>query len=105
MFVLSRTTSYGFLAPCQNLEKTNDTIPRKRPDRMTEGWKDGWKDGQTLFHRTLPATAGCPKSSKMVILCPFTPFGDKKNFLKNPKRPFCPITNASHQVQWKKVQK
>ena len=29
---LSRTTSYGFLAPCQNLEKTNDTIPRKRPD-------------------------------------------------------------------------
>ena len=22
-------TSYGFLATCQNLEKTNDTIPRK----------------------------------------------------------------------------
>ena len=30
------TTSYGFLAPCQNLEKTNDTIPRKHMDR----WKD-----------------------------------------------------------------
>ena len=30
---LSRTTSYGFLASCLNLEKTNDAIPRKRPDR------------------------------------------------------------------------
>ena len=36
---LSRTTSYGFLAPCQNLEKVNDTIQRKHPDR--------WKDGRT----------------------------------------------------------
>ena len=33
---LSHTTSYGFLAPCQNLGKANDTIQRKRPDR----WKD-----------------------------------------------------------------
>ena len=31
--LLSRTTSYGLLALSQNLEKTNDTIPRKRPDR------------------------------------------------------------------------
>ena len=23
-----------------------------------EGWKDGRKGGQTLFHRTLPATTG-----------------------------------------------
>ena len=38
---LSRTTLYGFLASYQNLEKTNDTIPRKRPDRQ--------RDGQTLF--------------------------------------------------------
>ena len=28
--------SYGFLAPCQNLEKTRDTIPRKRLDRRTD---------------------------------------------------------------------
>ena len=42
---LSRKTSYGFLASCQNLEKTNDTIPRKRPDRR----KDGRKDGQTIL--------------------------------------------------------
>ena len=50
---LSRTTSYRFLAPFQNLEKTNDTIPRKRLDR----WKDGQtgrrtkgrKDGKTIF--------------------------------------------------------
>ena len=45
---LSRTTSYGFLEPCQNLEKTNDTIPRKYPDRWSDRWKDrrteGWKD-------------------------------------------------------------
>ena len=33
---LSRTTSSGFLAPCQNSEKTNDTIPRKCPDRRTD---------------------------------------------------------------------
>ena len=52
---LSRTTSYRFLAPCQNLEKTNNTIPRKLPDRR--------KDGQTLFHEILPATAGVPKNN------------------------------------------
>ena len=33
---LSRTTSYGILAPFQNLEKANDIIPTKHPDR----WKD-----------------------------------------------------------------
>ena len=37
---LSHTTSYGFLASCQNLEKTNDTIPRKCPDRQKDEWKD-----------------------------------------------------------------
>ena len=57
---LSRTTSYGFLVSCQNLEKTNNTIPRKRLDRRTEGQKDGRKDRQTLLHRTLPANAGGP---------------------------------------------
>ena len=36
--------------------KNNYTIPRKHPDRRSEGQKDG----QTLFHRTLPATAGGP---------------------------------------------
>ena len=51
---LSRTTSNGILAPCQNLEKINDTIPKKRRDRR--------KDRQTLFHRTLPATPGAPKN-------------------------------------------
>ena len=38
------TTSYGFLAPCQNLEKTNDTIPRKRPDRHKDRRNDGGTD-------------------------------------------------------------
>ena len=36
----SRTTSYAFLAPCQISEKTNDTIPRKRLDRRTDGRTD-----------------------------------------------------------------
>ena len=53
---LSRLTLYEFLAPRQNLEKVNDTIQRKRPDRR----KDGRTDEQTLFYRTLPATAGDP---------------------------------------------
>ena len=34
--LLSCITSNGFLAPCQNLEKTNDTIPKHRPDRRTD---------------------------------------------------------------------
>ena len=50
--VKKNSTSYGFPAPRQNSEETNDTIPRKRSDRR--------KDGETLFHRTLPATTGGP---------------------------------------------
>ena len=45
---LSHTTSFGFLASYQNLEKTKDTIPRKRPDRQKdermEGRTEGGKD-------------------------------------------------------------
>ena len=55
---LSRTTSYAFIAPCQNLEKTNDTIPRKHSDRRKDRRTDR---RQALFHRTLPATAGVQK--------------------------------------------
>ena len=33
---LSRTTSYVLLAPCENLEKTNDPIPRKHLDRRMD---------------------------------------------------------------------
>ena len=29
---------------------------------------EGWKDGQTLFHRSLPATAGGPKTSYLANL-------------------------------------
>ena len=36
----SHTALYEFLASCQNLEKTNDTIPRKRPDRRKDGRTD-----------------------------------------------------------------
>ena len=53
--VLSRTTSYVFLAPSQNLEKTNDLIPREHPDRHIDRRTDGqmdrrmdrWADGRT----------------------------------------------------------
>ena len=37
---LSRTTSYGFLAPCQNLDKTNYIIPRKVTDGRMGGRAD-----------------------------------------------------------------
>ena len=50
---LSCTTSYGFTAPCQNLEKVNDTIQTKKTP--------GQMDGQTLYYRTLLATAEGPK--------------------------------------------
>ena len=44
--------SFGFLASRQNLEKTNDPIPRKHPDRG--------KDRQTLICRTRRTTAAGP---------------------------------------------
>ena len=55
---LSRIIRHGPLTPCRVSEKTNEPIPRKLLDRMTEGRKDG----QTLIHRTLLAMAGGPKS-------------------------------------------
>ena len=53
---LSHTTKYEFLTSYQNLEKTVDPIPRKHLDCQ----KKGQIYGKTLFHRTLPATAGGP---------------------------------------------
>ena len=44
---LSHTTSYSILIPCQNLEKTNDTIPRKCLDRQKDRWKDRKKGRRT----------------------------------------------------------
>ena len=41
---LSHTNSYGFLPPCQNLEKVSNAIQRKCPDRRTEGQVKGWID-------------------------------------------------------------
>ena len=49
---LSCTTSYGFLAPCQNLEQVNDTVQRKCPNRWMEGWTEGWKDRRKDGRRT-----------------------------------------------------
>ena len=33
---LSRTTSNGFLAPCQNSKKSNNPVPRKHPKKKEE---------------------------------------------------------------------
>ena len=44
ILAMSCTTSFEFLAPCQNLEKINYIIPRKCPDRQKNGWKDGRTD-------------------------------------------------------------
>ena len=41
---LCHTTSYEFQAPCQNVEKSSNIIPRKHPDTQKAGWKDGKKD-------------------------------------------------------------
>ena len=45
---LSHTNSYGFLASCQNLEKANDTILRKSPDRQDRRMKRQM-EGQTDY--------------------------------------------------------
>ena len=55
---LLHTISYGFLTPCQNLEKV---MIQFQENAWTEGQKDGRKDGKTLFHRALQATAEGPK--------------------------------------------
>ena len=75
---LSYTSSYGFLAPCQNLQKTNDRITRKCLDRkMDERIRQ--KAGQTLFHRTL-ATARRPKIPQCEWLILFWPISTEQHF-------------------------
>ena len=59
----AHTTSYGFLKPYRNLEKTSDTIARKCPDRQ----KDRQNDGQTLLFRALAATTEDPIISTKVL--------------------------------------
>ena len=53
-FQKSGTTSHEFLAPCQNLEKTNDSIPRKCLDRR----KDRRMDGSTNRRTSSPYFIG-----------------------------------------------
>ena len=56
---LPHTTLYGFLAPCQNLEKTNNKILRKRPDRRKHGRTD--RPYFIAPPPPPPTTAECPK--------------------------------------------
>ena len=61
-------TSYEFLTPGQNLEKTNDPIPRKLMDRPMYRWKDRL----TLFYRNFPATVmGPTKGALNKLTIPF----------------------------------
>ena len=62
-------TSYGFLAPCQNLEKVNDTIQRKCPDR--------WKDGRTERPYFMGPFRLLPGSKNMLVCC--HPTGSTRN--------------------------
>ena len=65
----SVTTSYRFLAPCQNFKKLIIQFQENvQTDRRTEGRKDRWKDGQTLFHRTLLATTAGPIIYQMAVV-------------------------------------
>ena len=57
IFKTIQNTSYRFRTQCQNSDKTNNQMPRKRlggrTDGRTDGKVHGRTDGQTLFHRTL----------------------------------------------------
>ena len=61
---LSRTTSCGFLAPCQDLEKTNDTILIKHPDRQ----RDTRVDGRTCRPYFVGPSCNCQGSNKAHFL-------------------------------------
>ena len=62
---MSHTTSYGFLAPCQNLEISNDIYNSKKTARGKDRQKDEQKDrraeGRTDPFHKIPAIAGGPK--------------------------------------------
>lgn len=53
-------------------KKSYDAIPRKHQNRQKDGKADGRKEGQkdrqTLFHRTLQATARGPKDLTTIVL-------------------------------------
>ena len=66
---VSQANSYGFLALCQNLEKTNDTIPRKCRNRWKGNQKDRRVDRPYITgYRTLPANTGGPKLNNCLIV-------------------------------------
>ena len=59
---LSQTTSYGFLAPCQNLEKVNDKIQRKHLDRQKDRWKMDGRMNRPYFIGAFGLLLGPQKS-------------------------------------------
>ena len=71
--------------------RKNDTIPRKYLDRRMDG---RMKDGQTLFYRTLPATAGGLKTDWHEDIQMDT----KSN--KKFKKPTLSLVNAGPQMEY-----
>ena len=64
------TTSSGFPAPCQNLEKTNDTIPRKRPDRRKNERTDGRTDRPYSIGKPFRLPPGVQKVASVALGTP-----------------------------------
>ena len=92
------TISYGFLAPCQNLEKTNNKIPRKSLES-----KDRWMDRQTLFHRTLPPTARGLKKEGKIEIQKFEYLENEKSLLDEIKKSFSGFCTNYHLVKKRKI--
>ena len=82
ILALSHTISYGFLALCQNLEKTNDWVPRKPLERQKDRRMDRnyfighfWlllvvrklnKPHQSSCMRVIQNTPQCPKNCVII---------------------------------------
>ena len=79
--LLSHTTSYGFLASCQKLEKTNYRIPKKCPDR----WRDGGMDERMDRRYFIGPFWLMPEVQKVVILAVIWMIGKNsmKHYVKN----------------------
>ena len=66
-----------------SFKRNNELIPRKLPDKKTEGQKDGRTDGKTLIHRTLPATTEGPKETNNNDDSSYNHDSNKKNNINN----------------------
>ena len=73
---LSHTTSHGFQAPCQNLGKTNNTVPTKHLDRRmdsgtkrTEGQTDPISFDSSSYWRGSKNIGEYPRNYQSINFC------------------------------------